>query len=74
MFDTNLPVPIEMNLVAFPTFDEYLQSQQEHESLLLQWFELFAADIFAVCEQFRLLSEILLVSDGGAINDYGLYG
>jgi hypothetical protein len=35
MFDTNLPAPIEMHLVAFPAFGEYLQSLPEHESLLL---------------------------------------
>jgi hypothetical protein len=74
MFDTALPAPLEMNLVAFPTFAEYLQSQPEHKSLLLQRFELFAEDIFAVCEQIRVLSKIILVSDGGAINDYGSYG
>jgi hypothetical protein len=74
MFDTVLPAPLEMNLVAFPTFAEYLQCQPEHESLLLQRFKLFAEDIFALCEQIRVLSKIILVSDGGAIDDYGLYG
>jgi hypothetical protein len=74
MFDTVIPVPLEMDLVAFPTFVEYLQGQPEHESLLLQRFEIFAEDIYPVCAQIRVLSEIVLVSDGGAIDDYGSYG
>jgi hypothetical protein len=74
MFHTALLAPLEMNLVAFQTFAEYLQSQPEHQSLLLQRFELLAEDIFVVCEQIRVLSEIILVSNRGTNNDYGLYG
>jgi hypothetical protein len=73
MFDTVIPVPLEMDLVAFPTFAEYLQGQPEHESLLLHWFKIFAEDIYAVCEQIRVLSEIILVSNGGAIDNYSSY-
>jgi hypothetical protein len=51
MFDTVVPVPLEMKPVSFPTFVEYLQGLPEHESLLLQRFEIFADDIYAVCEQ-----------------------
>jgi hypothetical protein len=74
MFDTVASVSLELDLVAFPTFVEYLQSQPEYESLLLQRFEIFDEDIYAVCEQLRVLSEIILVSDGGAIDNYGSYG
>jgi hypothetical protein len=74
MFTPLVTTVATRDLIAFPSFSEYVQSLPDHESLLLQRVELCCASIFDVCEKLQALSEIILVSDGGAVDDYGLYG
>jgi exonuclease III len=74
MFQTTNPSnpPDEPN--AFPSFSEYLQSLPDHECLLLQRYEILCDDVYDLCTNLQNISEIVLVSDGGAAFDCGSYG
>jgi hypothetical protein len=74
MFSPMPPDEEESNTMAFPSFTEYVQSLPDHESLLLQQMELRGQSIYEVCDTMQSLSDIILVSDGGAMDDYGSFG
>jgi hypothetical protein len=60
--------------MAFPTFQEYLHALPAHESLLLQQVELLQKDMYAICENLHPQSNVILVSDGGAVDEYSSFG
>jgi endonuclease/exonuclease/phosphatase family metal-dependent hydrolase len=74
MFSAQAPIALIPDVVTFPSFQEFVLALPEHESLLLQRFEILCDDIFEVCSCMSTLSDLLLVSDGGAMDDYGSYG
>lgn len=74
MFTPLVPTGAIQDQIDCPSFSEYVQSLPDHESLLLQRVELCSESIFDVCKKLQALSEIILVSDGGAVDDYGSYG
>ena len=56
------------------TFQEYVESRPDYESLLLLRHELLGGDIFDIGKHLKNLDNIILVSDGGALAQYGSYG
>jgi hypothetical protein len=74
MFSPMLPDKEDGNTTAFPSFTKYIQSLPDHESLLLQHVELCGQTIYDVCDALQPLSDIILVSDGGSMDDYGSFG
>jgi hypothetical protein len=74
MFDPMVPAPTLDQTVQFPSFREYLQELPDHQSLLLQRYEICCESIYDVCAKLQSLSGVILVSDGGALDDCGSYG
>jgi hypothetical protein len=74
MFSPMLPDKEDSDTMSFPSFTEYIQSLPDHESLLLQQMDLRGQSIYDVCNAMQSLSDIILVSDGGAMDDYGFFG
>lgn len=68
------PYTIEPTDQPPPSFIEHLQALPEHESVILQHFELLAGEVETMCALISQMEEVLLVSDGGAAEDYGSYG
>jgi hypothetical protein len=71
------PMPLDKedsDTLLFPSFTEYVQFLPDHESLLLQQMDLRGQSIYNVCDVMQSLSDIILVSDGGAMDDYGSFG
>ena len=56
------------------SFQEYIQNLPEHESTILEHFDLLAGNTRDVCTQIVALRDTLLVTDGGAARDYGSFG
>jgi hypothetical protein len=74
MFQSPNSIDPPDKLNTFPSFSEYLQSLPDHEGLLLQWYEILCDDVYFLCTNLQNLSEIALVSDGGAAFECGSYG
>jgi zinc-binding in reverse transcriptase/Endonuclease/Exonuclease/phosphatase family len=74
MFD---PSPVQTSLPDTPkilTLSEYFSTLPEHEALLLQQWEFTGGDAFDFCAGIHSLDDVILVSDGGAIEDYASFG
>jgi hypothetical protein len=56
------------------TFSTYLNALPEHESLLLTHYALLQGYAVATCALITNLSDVILVSDGGAMDNHGLFG
>ena len=56
------------------TFQEYIRTLPEHERLLLQHCDILTDDIHTMCAKIQHLNEVLIVSDGGAAEDFGSFG
>jgi hypothetical protein len=57
-----------------PSFQEYLLQQPEHKSSLFSHFDFLAGSTHEVCSCITSLRNTLLVTDGGATQDYGSFG
>jgi hypothetical protein len=73
MFQPPISMDLTDELNAFPSFSEYLQSLPDHKGLLLQWYEILCDDVYDLRTNLQTLSEIVLVSDGGAAFECGSY-
>ena len=56
------------------TLRKYFDSLPLHESLLLRNFDIMVDTCFDVCDGIESLDDIILVSDGGALESYGAFG
>jgi hypothetical protein len=56
------------------SFSEYILSLPEHEAVLLQRFEIFSGFVFDLCSCLQEISQIIVVSDGGGVQQYGSFG
>jgi hypothetical protein len=74
MFSPMLPDVEDSDTTAFPSFEEYIISLPDHESLLLRHVEIFDQSIYDVCDKLHNLSDIILVLDGGAMDGFGSFG
>ena len=59
---------------AVHTFSEYLTTLPSHEFLLLEHHEILCGDVFDASILLGHLDNVLLVSDGGALEKFGSYG
>ena len=60
---------------SIPTnFLDHLKSLPAHEAVLLQHFDLLVGDVATLCTLMADITKVILVSDGGAVHDYGSYG
>ncbi len=60
--------------VLAPTFDVFIDQQPVHIAVLLPRIQWYCQDVYDFCEQSSDLSDILLVTDGGAADDMGTFG
>jgi hypothetical protein len=74
MFSPMLPDEEVSNTIAFPSFEEYISSLPDHESFLLRHVDMYGQSIYDVCQKLQTLSDIILVSDGGALDNIGSFG
>jgi hypothetical protein len=56
------------------TFSAYLNALPEHESSILTNYALLQGDAVATCALISDLQDVILVSDGGAMDNHGLFG
>ena len=56
------------------SFHEYLATLPDHERSLLLRFQFTTTDIHDIVSRITTFDDIILVSDGGAIYDYGSFG
>jgi hypothetical protein len=72
-FPTSLCPPKDTPF-AFPTFPEYLDSLPDHERCAILRYNLLGSTPYDFTHALSNLENIILVSDGGARDDYGSYG
>jgi hypothetical protein len=72
-FPTSLCPPIDTPF-AFPTFPEYLNSLPDHERCAILRYNLLGSTPYDFTHALSNLDDIILVSNGGARDDYGSYG
>ena len=72
--DTYLPILPPPSIVLPLSFPEYIHSLPDHERCALLRHELLCSDIFSFISLVSDLSDVLLVSDGGAEGNFGSFG
>jgi hypothetical protein len=74
MFD---PSPVQTSppaSIMVKSLSEYFLDLPEHEAVLLQHWKFLTGDVFDFCSSISTLDNIILISGGGAIDDYASFG